>query len=247
MHKTFTLIVCCLFMSTAMLSQEISDTSLESDSVIKKKYTFGDFFDALDLPTVLGAGITPYGIESATFNSAMRLGWRQHKNYGAFVYVTYDAHSNTYDSLAIDGTNVSTGEVWYHEVGLGAGYRIPLVKDIKAFYENPTMNSWDFYFAVYPTIVIDIVKKALPASMSTENSNSNNYYRLDDVQSVTPSLRFSAGVEWFIFSNFGVFAECAYIQHLMPTMVEKAAIEQGRISTPQGAITLSIGLSLFFN
>jgi hypothetical protein len=48
----------------------------------KQKYTFGDFFDALDLPTVLGVGITPNGIEGATFNSAMRLGWRHHKNYG---------------------------------------------------------------------------------------------------------------------------------------------------------------------
>ena len=27
------------------------------------KYTFGDFFDALDLPTVLGVGVTPNGIE----------------------------------------------------------------------------------------------------------------------------------------------------------------------------------------
>ena len=55
-------------------------------SEAKKKYTFGDFFDALDLPTVLGVGITPNGIEGATFNSAMRLGWRHHPKSDAFYH-----------------------------------------------------------------------------------------------------------------------------------------------------------------
>ena len=100
----------------------------------KDKYTFGDFFDALDLPTVLGVGITPNGIEGATFNSAMRLGWRHHKNYGTFVYITYDTHSNTYDSLHVQGSNVFNGEVWYNEIGMSVGYLLPLVKDIKALY-----------------------------------------------------------------------------------------------------------------
>lgn len=55
------------------------DLSTNGDSVLtanSKKggsaYTFSDFFDALDLPTVLGAGVTPNGIESATFNSSLR-------------------------------------------------------------------------------------------------------------------------------------------------------------------------------
>lgn len=231
---------------TEVLSEEV--TIIEDSISSKSKYTFGDFFDALDLPTVLGVGITPSGIESATFNSAMRLGWRHHKNYGTFVYITYDSHSNTYDSLAIDGTNVSSGEVWYHEIGLGVGYRIPLVKDIKAFYQNPQFHSWDFYCAVYPIVVIDIVKNAVPIDMvAVDAVASDTYYRLDDVSSVNPAIRLSAGVEWFIFSNFGIFAECAYTQHLTPTMVEKAAINKGLVTGPSGAITLSIGLSLFFN
>jgi hypothetical protein len=44
-----------------------------------------------------------------------------------------------------------------------------------------------------------------------------------------------------------VFAEAAYTQHLMPTMIEQAAINKGDIKHPSGPITISIGLSLFFN
>ena len=208
----------------------------------KDKYTFGDFFDALDLPTVLGVGITPNGIEGATFNSAMRLGWRHHKNYGTFVYITYDTHSNTYDSLHVQGSNVFNGEVWYNEIGMSVGYRFPLVKDIKAFYENPYFHPWDFYMSIQPGVSIATVKNITPESTTSEPS-----YTMSNFDHVVPTLRFSAGVEWFIFPNFGIFAETAYTQHLLPTIIEQAAIDQEEISRPSGPITLSLGLSLFFN
>ncbi len=207
----------------------------------KKKYTFGDFFDALDLPTVLGVGITPNGIEGATFNSAMRLGWRHHKNYGTFVYITYDTHSNQYTDLKINGSNFKTGEVWYNEIGMSVGYRFPLVKDIKAFYENPYFHPWDIFVSMQPGVSIATVKNATPLNDVEPSYTMTNYNH------VVPTLRFSAGVEWFIFHNFAVFAEAAYTQHLMPTIIEQAAINKGDIKHPSGPITLSIGLSLFFN
>ncbi len=232
----FTLLVLSL-MGTSVFAQT-ADTIAASTH---KRYTFGDFFDALDLPTVLGAGFTPSGIESATFNSAMRLGWRHHKNYGAFAFISYDAHSNTYESLTIQGTNVRSGEVWYHEIGMGAGYRIPLVKDIRQFYEAPYFHPWDFFVSLEPGAKITVVKDVEP--IETEEAA----YQLTDYSDVIPTLRLSAGVEWFIFPNFGVFIEAAYTQHLMPTIVEQAAIEQGRIRHPSGPVTVSAGLSLFFN
>ena len=209
---------------------------------VKDKYTFGDFFDALDLPTVLGVGITPNGIEGATFNSAMRLGWRHHKNYGTFVYITYDTHSNTYDSLHIQGSNVFNGEVWYNEIGMSVGYRLPLVKDIKAFYKNPYFHPWDFYMSIQPGVSIATVKNITPESTTSEPS-----YTMSNYDHVVPTLRFSAGVEWFIFPNFGIFAEAAYTQHILPTIIEQAAMDRKEISRPSGPITLSVGLSLFFN
>ena len=236
-------IVLCSVMSMGLFAQN-DTTALKAQDGVQDKYTFGDFFDALDLPTVIGVGITPNGIEGATFNTAMRLGWRHHKNYGTFVYITYDTHSNTYDSLHVQGSNVFNGEVWYNEIGMSVGYRFPLVKDIKAFYENPYFHPWDFYMSIQPGVSIATVKNITPES---SNSTSEPSYTMDNFDHVVPTLRFSAGVEWFIFPNFGIFAEAAYTQHLLPTIIEQAAIDQAEISHPSGPITLSVGLSLFFN
>lgn len=211
----------------------------------KDKYTFGDFFEALDLPTVLGVGITPNGIEGATFNSAMRLGWRHHKNYGTFVYITYDTHSNTYDSLHVQGSNVFNGEVWYNEIGMSVGYRLPLVKDIKAFYKNPYFHPWDFYMSIQPGVSIATVKNITPEPLSSSTSKPS--YTMSNYDHVVPTLRFSAGVEWFVFPNFSIIAEAAYTQHILPTIIEQAAMDRKEISRPSGSITLSVGLSLFFN
>ena len=245
--------ILCTLLCVGLFAQNEADTqSPIANSQSSDKYTFGDFFDALDLPTVLGAGITPNGIEGATFNSAMRLGWRHHKNYGTFVYITYDTHSNKYDSLTIQGSNIRSGEVWYNEIGISVGYRFPLVKDIKAFYENPYFHPWDFYVSVQPGVSIATVKN-LELYHPTLNDaitgdiTAGPTYEMKNVDHVVPTLRFSAGVEWFIFHNFAIFAEAAYTQHLMPTIIEQAAMDKGKIKSPSGPITLSVGLSLFFN
>lgn len=237
-------VVLCSLLSIGLFAESntpITNSSVGASNTQKDKYTFGDFFDALDLPTVLGVGFTPNGIEGATFNSAMRLGWRHHKNYGTFVYITYDTHSNTYDSLLVKGTNIRNGEVWYNEVGMSVGYRFPLVKDIKAFYEDPYFHPWDMYVSLQPGISIATVK-----DINSYNGEGGGY-EMQNYDHVVPTLRFSAGVEWFIMPNFGVFAEAAYTQHLLPTIIEQAAIDKREIKAPTGPLTLSIGLSLFFN
>lgn len=208
-----------------------------------KRYTFSDFFDALDLPTILGAGFRPDGIESASFNAGLRLGWRHHKNYGAFVYLSYNPYSATYDSLCVANTNVRSGENWYHEISIGVGYRVPLVRDIRGFYQNPYFHEWDFFCAIWPGAKINVVKNVEPMA----DFVSSPSYRLTDQTTVIPTLGFSAGVEWFVMPNFGIFVEAAYVQHLMPTVVEQAAIKQGRIRHAAGPMSFNAGLSLFFN
>ena len=88
MQRIYTLLVCaifCLGLYAADSSQANKDVAKEK----KDKYTFGDFFDALDLPTVLGVGFTPNGIESATFNSAavmeMQLRHSRHNKIKCFM------------------------------------------------------------------------------------------------------------------------------------------------------------------
>ena len=224
--------------SATDLSQLVLPT--EQVDPVKDKYTFSDFFDALDLPTVLGVGFTPNGVEGATFNSAMRLGWRQHKNYGLFSYITYDTHSNKYDSLVVKGTNVRSGEVWYNEIGISVGYRIPLVANIRKFYQNPYFHPWDFFVSVQPGVSIATVKNMVPCE------GEAGAFVMENFDHVVPTVRFSAGVEWFIFSNFAVFAEAAYTQHVVPTIIEQAAIQKGTIRRPTGPVNISVGLSLFF-
>ena len=256
MKQIMIITVLCSVVSMGLFAQNEAAPIANSQSPIantqspiaKDKYTFGDFFDALDLPTVLGVGLTPNGIEGGTFNSAMRLGWRHHKNYGTFVYITYDTHSNEYKDLKVNGTNFRSGEVWYNEIGMSVGYRLPLVKDIKAFYENPYFHPWDFFVSVQPGVSIATVKYAEPySSTNASEIAAEPEYQMTNFDHTVPTLRFSAGVEWFIFHNFAVFAEAAYTQHLMPTIIEQAAIEKGEINHPSGPITLSVGLSLFFN
>ena len=253
-----------LFASTPTSTSPSLRGSGESPS-----YSFSDFFDALDLPTVLGAGITPNGIEGATFNSSMRLAWRHHKGYGTYVFIGFDTHSNTYDSLSVAGTNVRSGEVWYYEIGMGLGYRIPLVKNIREYYAHPSFNKLDFFAYIQPGISIPYVKTVVPyqdnttlggttttgtptttsstsGSTSTPTTDEASLYALRNHFSVVPTLRFGAGIEWFIVSNFGVFAEVSYIQHLTPTIIEQAAIDKGTIHHPSGPIIISLGLSLFF-
>lgn len=242
--KRLMIIALCSLVNMGLFAQ--NDTSISPQSMsAHDKYTFSDFFDALDLPTVLGVGFTPNGIEGPTFNSAMRLGWRHHKNYGTFVYITYDTHSNKYDSLCVQGTNIYNGEVWYNEIGLSIGYRFPLVKDIKAFYENPYFHPWDFFMSLQPGISIATVKNVTPENINV--STSEPLYTMSNFDHIVPTLRLSTGVEWFIFSNFAIYAEAAYTQHLTPTIIEQAALDQKEIDFPSGPITLSVGLTLFFN
>lgn len=239
--KKILVIVLCSVMSMGLFAENAIEQTSANNVETTDKYTFGDFFDALDLPTVLGVGFTPNGIEGATFNSAMRLGWRHHKNYGTFVYITYDTHSNKYDSLRIQGSNIVNGEVWYNEIGMSVGYRFPLVKDIKAFYEDPYFHPWDLFVSVQPGVSIATVKNITTLDPST------SLYEMTNYDHIVPTLRFSAGVEWFIFHNFAIFAEASYTQHLMPTIVEQAAIDKKQIKHPSGPINISVGLSLFFN
>jgi len=119
-----------------------------------------------------------------------------------------------------------------------------LVKDIKAFYENPYFHPWDFYMSIQPGVSIATVKNITPEPLNSLTSEPS--YTMSNYDHVVPTLRMSAGVEWFIMPNFAVFAEASYTQHLIPTIIESAAIEKGSIKYPSGPITISVGLSLFF-
>jgi hypothetical protein len=98
--------------------------------------------------------------------------------------------------------------------------------------------------SIQPGVSIATVKNITPEPLNSSTSEPS--YTMSNYDHVVPTLRMSAGVEWFIVPNFAVFAESSYTQHLMPTVIESAAIEKGAIKHPSGPITISVGLSLFF-
>lgn len=217
----------------------------------KPKYTGGDFFNALDLPLMLGATMNPTGLESPGFNSTMCLEWRWHKTYSWYVPITIDTYNANYGGsdkrpdLTIDGTNIISGTIWYNDVNLGLGYRIPLVKDIRSFYAKPYQNVVDFFVGIQPGVSIPSVKNISAYSVDAEGV-IHEARTEDSAFRMVPNLKFSAGVEWFVDPKLCLFLQAAYVQHLTPTILEQAAIRQGLATGPTGPLMFSVGLSTFF-
>lgn len=210
-----------------------------------------DFFSELDVPTSFGVAYHPSGMESVSFYAKMCLEWRIRKNYGWFAAVGLDNHSCFYrnvqmldhfDRVAI---NVVSGEMWYYDLHLGFGYRVPIVKDIKEFYEHPYFNPFNFSFLVQPTATVPHTKhvKVLEASEDAV------VYELDDYYNIVPSLKLTAAFEWLVTPKFAISLEACYIQHFMPTILEKGYYDY--INHPQsmyaGPLIFNIGFAGFFN
>lgn len=239
------------------------------------KYTGDDFFTALDLPTCFGVSHTPKNMESVSLYMKLCLEWRQHRTYGLYVPLDADSHSCTYKDLQLKDheqlkeLNVMSGEVWYYDIMLGVGYRVPIVRNIKEFYAHPYHNRFNFFACVQPGLTVGWVKQVTPRMQVGEMADAllaikgtdlsrdelitmlntgieNARYDLEDKHNVIPSIRFSAGFECFVAHNFSLFLEGGYIIHEQPTILEKAFYasdpERGRV----GPIILSIGFSGFF-
>lgn len=216
----------------------------------KPRYTGGDFFNALDLPLMLGATMNPTGIESPGFNSTMCLEWRWHKTYSWYVPITIDTYNANYGGpkrpdLTIDGTNIINGSIWYNDVNLGVGYRFPLVKDIRSFYQKPYQNALDFFVGIQPGVSLPSVKNISAYEVNAQGELVNGR-TVDSEFRMVPNVKFSAGLEWFVDPKLCLFLQAAYVQHLTPTILEQAAINQGLLNGPTGPLMLSIGLSTFF-
>lgn len=207
---------------------------------VKKKYTFGDFFDAVELPTMVGVGITPAGYEGVTFNTAFRLGWREGRTYGGFAYIEYDMHMAEYKELKLsDQLTVRNGDVTYNDLYLAGGYRLPLVKDLGAYYRKPYHNPVSLFVATGPGLSIPQIKAPI--------SSADGSVTMTEVENpMVPAWKVALGVDWLIIPQLGVFLETSYTQHLKPTLIEQAAIEAGTIKGPSGPLMFQLGLCMFF-
>lgn len=214
-------------------------STLSAEESARTPYTFSDFFDALELPTMVGVGITPAGYEGTTFNTAFRLGWREGRTYGGFAYVEYDMHMAEYNALQLGELRIQNGDVTYNDLFLCGGYRLPLVKDLHAYYAKPYHNAVSLFVATGPGMSIPQIKAPFEQA-----DGAISMQAIDNP--MVPAWKFAAGVDWLVIEQLGLFFEASYTHHLKPTLIEQAAIERGDIKSASGPLMFSLGLCMFF-
>ena len=212
------------------------------DSINTEKYTFGDFFDAVELPAMFGVGFSPFGIESAALVTTVRVGWRYHKVYGVFAGIVYESHIHAYKDIYMLETNIRSGDIAYNDVGVFAGYRLPLVKNIKDFYQSPRHVPCNMYISLQPTLTIPDIMHVTMVDNCTEEKVDVSHSSVG----LIPSIKFNVGFEWFIMERFSLSTELGYLQHCIPTVLEQAAIDAGLIATAAGQMNVGIALSVLF-
>lgn len=224
-----------------------------------KKYTIGDFFDAIDLPTVFGLGFNPTGNEEGVgYYSQMFLEWRRHKTYGYFIAAGLDSHDQSYSNLYqladpnwtpglgafsfgdADYSNIAGGTVYNMELVVGGGYRLPLVKNLQEFYLHPYVNDWNISASAQFGYAWSTLKHITPCESFQPDPSLPNMYDETDVNYIHPVMKFDVAVEWFTSPKFSIFAMASYMQHL-------TTLPWDNPQTHAGTLAFSIGFSGFFN
>ncbi len=215
-------------------------------------YTLKNWFSELDVPTCFGVSYTPNRIESVSFYAKMCLEWRLHKNYGWCAAVGVDNNTTRYKNIQMvdqwsnTEINVISGQILYYSLFLGPGYRLPLVANLKEFYEHPYFNKFNVSFMLQPGATL-----AMPQNVSVAEVRPDGEvrYAINNKFNVLPSAKVSLAFEWFVTPKFSIAIEGCYVQHFMPTILEKAYYDNEhhpRAMYP-GVLALNIGFAGFFN
>lgn len=248
MRKLFSIIIASAISLSIMAK---NDTT-----TVKAKYTGEDFFNALTLPAEVGLAFQPGGVQEMGILSKMSLEWRWKNTYGGFALLEYSNFDSWYGNrekgtlLAINGSNALRGEARYANILLGGGYRLPLVKDIRAYKANPTYDnivSLGFYLEAGATIThlknvkeLPIVQNEILSSSFVNIDSTIPYYELVDTRTAVPTVKMAVELEWLLNRNLCIFVSGGYVQHIVQTPLEKAA------NTWVGSVVTTIGLTTFF-
>lgn len=220
---------------------------------IDSSYGMGDFLNAIDLPTVFGIGFNPTGYEQGiSYYSQLYLEWRPYKTYGWLALVSLTTHDQDYDfgaegvsvlsgwtpglGVAVGGgshsdVNVRQGTVFNMALTLGGGYRIPLVPDIRGFYDHPYTNKLNLSLAAQFGYAWSRLNHIVPVDATQNDIKSIHYFH--------PVMNFSANFEYLVSPKFCIFAMGSYMQHLTTMPWDNRA-------THAGTVGISIGFASFF-
>lgn len=211
-------------------------------------YTGGDFFDALDLPAMFGLGFLPIqGVSgktnSMTLNSQLLLEWRHFRTYSWYVMLGMDTHDHDFENIQFPAdkkgfvSNAVSGTVFNMDILLGLGYRIPLVPDIKDYYEHPYISKFNLGLGVQlgPEIskLFDVKLADSYTAIGMER------YDVGRKTYVHPVMKLSANFEWFLSKQFNIIVGLSYLQHLQ-------AQPWDNNTTCMGMFSPSVGLCTFF-
>lgn len=211
-------------------------------------YTGGDFFDALDLPAMFGLGFLPIQgasgkTNSMTLNSQLLLEWRHFRTYSWYVMLGMDTHDHDFENIQFPAdkkgfvSNAVSGTVFNMDILLGLGYRIPLVPDIKDYYEHPYISKFNLGLGVQfgPEIskLFDVKLADSYTAIGMER------YDVGRKTYVHPVMKLSANFEWFLSKQFNIIVGLSYLQHLQ-------AQPWDNNTTCMGMFSPSVGLCTFF-
>lgn len=236
------IILALLFAGLSVYAQE--DANLRYYAPRDSVYTFGDFFDALDLPVFLGVGLNPAGIEELTFYNVLEIEWRQRKTYGWFGFVELDTHDHDYKETYIPAyknhpaINAQQGVIFSMDAMGGVGYKIPLVKDIRGFYQKPYEQALNLGLQASLGAGMSHAKNVELVTGAQSIINGEQQYNLVDVWYYYPVMKFAATLEWLLDPQLCIFFSASYLQHLQPQPWDP--------TTKVGPLGFCIGLSTFF-
>lgn len=203
------------------------------------KFTGETFFNRLDLPTMFGLGFIPgRASESLSMYSSLYIEYRQHKTYDWFALIGMDTHNHGYLNINTPGSNVTSGERYSLDLMLGAGYRLPLVKDLADFYSHPYFTPWNFNFSAELGFSATHYKDVIPSTMDPLK------YELVPKWYYFPMMKFNVNVEYFVGPKFLVFLGASWNQQLMHEPWDVTT--SGNPTGPTGVLSLNIGFASFF-
>lgn len=229
MKRTFLLLITCCMTAICAKAQNERIYYQEPDT-----FTFGQFLKGISLPTFFGVGMVPTTPESVCSYSSLYLEYRRHKSYGWLAQAGMETHNHNYRNRPVEQINVTTGERYSMDLMVGGGYRFPLVRNLREYYERPYFNRWDISLVAQMGASATHLKQVEPAPggpIPPSYTLLNRWY-------FYPVMKLSASVEWFTSPHFSIFLTLGYNQHLTPQPWD----QQGRV----GVAYMGIGFAGFY-
>jgi len=201
-----------------------------------KKVTASSILNNLTIPLELGCAFTPkMGQTRPGFYMRTSLEYRQFKSCGWTVAAEFDSYTRRYEQENVNNVNITKGRDWTIDILAGGGWRVPFVRDVKAYMQRPAYdNTWSLCFMGYFGASCQTLQVISPAGV---NNSGEQLYHVATLDTWVPTAKLTMSLEYSICYGISVYATAGYLQHIQKTKLEIDYV---------GEIITSLGLSFFF-